>query len=102
MTIGIEQKKMHHDLRNVGLRAQATAAGLVQLCKELQSAGVIDEMAIERIKGAVADEIVLTGPRPILRADYRSEVCERLNAIFSGQEKVGSAEALSFATEKGD
>lgn len=96
MTIGSEQKKLHQDLKNVGLRAQATAAGLVQLCKELQAAGVINDAAVGRIKEAIADEISLTAPRPLLRADFRRDVCERLNAIFSGAEKLGPAEDMPF------
>lgn len=102
MTIGVEQKQMHQDLRNVGLRAQATAVGLVQLCRELQSAGVLDQEAVDRIKGAIADEITLTGPRPILRADYRQEVRSRLDSIFSGERKLGRASELSFASEQRD
>jgi hypothetical protein len=97
MTIGNEQKKLHHDLKNVGLRAQATAAGLVQLCKELQAAGVLSDAAVGRVKESIADEIALTAPRPMLRADFRKEVCERLNAIFSGAEKLGPAEDIPFA-----
>lgn len=30
-----QQRKLHFDLTNVGLRAQATATGLVRLCREL-------------------------------------------------------------------
>lgn len=97
MNIGTEQQKLHHDLKNVGLRAQATAAGLVQLCKELQAAGVIDDAAVTRVKNAIADEIALTAPRPMLRADFRKEVCERLNGIFSGAEKLGPADEMPFA-----
>lgn len=97
MTVGMEQKRLHLDLKNVGLRAQATAAGLVQLCKELQAAGVLSDDAVGRIKESIADEIALTAPRPMLRADFRKEVCERLNAIFSGAEKLGPAEAIPFA-----
>lgn len=102
MKIGSEQEKLHHDLKNVGLRAQATAAGLVQLCKELQAAGVINEDAVGRVKNAIADEIALTAPRPMLRADFRREVCERLNGIFSGAEKLGPADEIPFAQARSE
>jgi len=96
MTVGAEQQKLHHDLKNVGLRAQATATGLVQLCKELQAAGVISDEAVGRIKDSIADEIALTAPRPMLRADFRKEVCQRLDGIFSGAEKLGPTEDIPF------
>lgn len=102
MTIGAEQKKIHDDLRNVGLRAQGTAAGLVQLCKELQLAGVIGETAVGRIKDAIADEITLIGPRTVVRETYRQEVCSYLDSIFSGAQKVGRAEAMPFASENAE
>lgn len=99
MTVGMEQKRLHLDLKNVGLRAQATAAGLVQLCKELEAAGVLSDKAVDRVKEAIADEIALTAPRPMLRADFRKDVCERLNRIFSGAEKLGPAEDIPFAQD---
>ena len=100
MTVGMEQRKLHYDLKNVGLRAQATAAGLVQLCKELQSAGVLEEAAVSRIKEAIADEIALTAPRAILRQEYRRDVCARLNSIFAGEQKLGEAEGFAFEDEE--
>ncbi|WP_232492776.1 hypothetical protein [Novosphingobium kaempferiae] len=100
MTATTESARMHDDLKNIGLRAQATAAGLVQLCKELNAVGVLDQAAVDRVKHAIADEIALTAPRPIPRASFRREVCERLDALFAGDEKVGSAERLSFASKQ--
>lgn len=99
MTSTTERARIHDDLKNVGLRAQATAAGLVQLCRELTAAGVLDQAAVDRVKHAIADEIALTAPRPIPRASFREEVCERLDALFAGDQKVGPAERLSFATQ---
>lgn len=100
MATGFEQKKIHHDLKNVGLRAQATSVGLVQLCKELKSAGVIDDGALGRIKEAIADEIALTAPRSILRSEYRREICQRLDAIFAGEQRLGDANELDFASRE--
>lgn len=84
-----DPKHKHYELRNVGLRAQATAAGLVQLCKELQSKGLLEEAALFRIKEAIADELEVDAPRSITIPQYRRDVRERLDRIFAGEEKVG-------------
>jgi hypothetical protein len=91
-----KQKKLHHDLTNVGLRAQATAVGLVQLCLELRRANVLDEPAIERVKEAIADEVSMAAPRQLVSRGYRHEIRARLDRLFAGEQEVGSAEALSF------
>lgn len=95
-----KQKKLHFDLSNVGLRAQATAVGLVQLCIELRRANVLDEPAIDRIKGAVADQISLNAPRSIASQDYRRDIETRLDQLFAGEQEVGSADALSFGRQE--
>jgi hypothetical protein len=95
-----KQKRLHFDLTTVGLRAQATAVGLVQLCQELRRANLLEEAAIARIKDAIASEVSVTAPRALKTVEYRREIRSRLDRIFDGQEEVGSAEALSFgATE---
>ncbi len=91
-----KQKKMHYELTNVGLRAQATAVGLVQLCLELRRANVIDEPAVQRIKDAIGDQVSLTAPRPLAGPGYRDEIRTRLDRLFAGEQEVGSAEALAF------
>jgi hypothetical protein len=91
-----KQKRLHFDVTNVGLRAQATAVGLVQLCLELRRANVLDEPAIERIKDAIADEVSVTAPRPLVSQRYRGEIRARLDRLFAGEQEVGSAEALAF------
>jgi hypothetical protein len=95
MTMSPEQKKLHFDLGNIGLRAQATAAGLVQLCRELHQAGLLQEDALARIKSAIADEIILAAPRSAVTEGYRRYVCGRLDSIFAGNVKVGSADELA-------
>ncbi|MCF8709220.1 hypothetical protein [Rhizorhapis sp. SPR117] len=94
-----KQRRLHFDLTNVGLRAQATAAGLVRLCIELRDANVLTDDALERIKGAIADDVALTAPRGIPARDYRYEIKDRLDLLFTGTREVGSAEALAFGTE---
>ena len=96
-----KQRKLHFDLMNVGLRAQATAVGLVQLCVELRKAKVLDEPAIERIKTAIANDVSLAGPRSIPPKVYRADIKERLDHLFAGEEEVGSAQALAFGTTPG-
>lgn len=91
-----KHKRLHFDLTNVGLRAQATAVGLVQLCRELRRANVLDQPALERIKDAIADEVAVTAPRPLASQAYRGEVRARLNHLFAGEQEVGPADALSF------
>jgi len=93
-----KHKKLHYELSNVGLRAQATAVGLVQLCQELRRAGVIDAAAVDRIKSAITEEITMTAPRAIASADYRRDVRHRLDRLFAGEQEVGSADALAFGT----
>lgn len=90
------QRKLHFDLTNVGLRAHATAVGLVQLCIELQQAELLDEPAVERIKQAIADEVSLNAPRSIDAQEYRKDIKARLDRLFTGGHEVGPADALSF------
>ena len=91
-----KQKKLHYELANVGLRAQATAVGLLQLCIELRRADVIDQEAVERIKGVIAEEIIVTAPRAVACEAYRNDVRSRLDRLFAGEQPVGSADALAF------
>jgi hypothetical protein len=93
-----ERKKLHYDLLNVELRAQATAVGMVQICIELRRANVLDESAIERIKNAIADEVSLNAPRSIGIQDYRHDIKNRLDRLFAGEQQVGPADAMSFNT----
>lgn len=99
MVSDADQRKLHFDLTNVGLRAQSTAAGLVQLCRELQGAGVIDEDAMGRIKRAIADSIVVTAPRSVKKEVFRGEICNRLDAIFSGESKLKPLDDMPFIPE---
>jgi hypothetical protein len=90
-----QQKKLHWELTNVELRAHATAIGLVQLCIELRRANVLDAPALERIKDAIADQVSVAAPRTASKT-YRGDVRNRLDRLFAGDEKVGSAEELAF------
>ncbi|UYY59207.1 hypothetical protein [Sphingomonas sp. S2-65] len=94
-----KQKKLHFEVTNVGLRAHATAVGLVQLCIELQRAKVLDEPALDRIKTAIADEVSVAAPRAISCMDYRRDIKARLDRLFAGEQELGSAEALAFGAK---
>lgn len=94
-----DPKKLHYDLVNVGLRAQATATGFLQLCKELRSAGVLDDDAVDRVKSAIAEELTLNAPRSANLVDYRREVRERLDRLFAGQQGVGNASELNIPSD---
>lgn len=93
-----KQKKLHFDLTNVGLRAQATAVGLVQLCIELQRANVLNEDALERIKDAIADQVSVIGTRRMATQAYRDDIRSRLDRLFAGEQKIGAADAAPFGT----
>jgi len=97
-----KQKKLHFDLSNVGLRAHATAAGLLQLCQELRRVGMLDETAIERIKDAIACDIAVSASRSVATAEYRRDIKTRLDKLFAGEEKIGSADALAFGLTPDD
>ena len=97
-----KQKRLHYDVTNVGLRAQATAVGLIQLCIELREANVLSEDAITRIKSTIGDELAVGPYRRIASREQRSEIDARLNRLFTGEQKLGSADSLSFVTTPED
>ena len=94
-----KQRRLHYDVTNVGLRAQATAVGLIQLCIELRQAEVLSNAMLGRIKTAIGDELAIGPYRRIASRDHRSEINARLDALFAGEEKLGSADALDFVTD---
>lgn len=94
-----KQKKLHFEVTNVGLRAHATAVGLVQLCIELQRAKVLDDAAMERIKGVIADEVSVAAPRAVSCQSYRNDVKTRLDRLFAGEQELGPADALAFGAK---
>ncbi|WP_375394194.1 hypothetical protein [uncultured Sphingomonas sp.] len=77
-----EARRLNSDLSLVGLRAQATAVGLVQLCAELLQAGVLDDQAIGRIKTAIADQIVVSYKPKRGREDFEAALLRRLDKLF--------------------
>ena len=48
------------------------------------------------IKSAIADDIDIGAPRSVSCVEYRRDVKARLDRLFTGEEKIGSAEGLAF------
>ena len=81
-----EDRRLHDAMDFIGLRALATAAGLIQMCTELRRAGVFDEAAVDRIKEAMAREIALSR-RGTFEAEFNTAK-QRLDAVFEGKEEL--------------
>lgn len=77
-----QARELHRTLEFIGLRAQATTVGLIQLCAELVAAGLLKDEAVERIKDAIFREIAVTHPRGYNRAEFERTLRARLDAIF--------------------
>jgi hypothetical protein len=82
-----EEIRLHETVSFVGLRAQATAVGLLQLSAELVRAGVLDKAAVDRIKEAIAKDIALSRPRSVSRDEYMGLVRQRLDGLFDAKEQ---------------
>ena len=82
-----EERKLHDQVGFVGLRAQATAVGFIQLCTELCAAGVLDEAAMGRIKDAIAKELALSRPRSAYQ-DELERSRSRLDDLFAGRTEI--------------
>ena len=80
-----EGKRLHDTLGFVGLRAQATAVGLLQLSIELIKAGVLDEAAVTRIKQAIFNDIALSRPSSLEKRDYEATLHRRLDDLFTAE-----------------
>ena len=77
-----EARKLNSTVGLVGLRAQATAVGLVQLCSELLKAGVLDNAAVSRIKSAIADQILVSYKPSRGRVEFEDSLNRRLDRLF--------------------
>ena len=86
-----EELRLHETVSFVGLRAQATAIGLLQLSAELVRAGVLDKAAVDRIKDAIAKDISLSRPRSVARDEYMGLVRQRLDGLFDTKDEARAA-----------
>jgi hypothetical protein len=82
-----EERRLHDQVGFVGLRAQATAVGFIQLCTELCRAGVLDPSAMGRIKEAIAKELALSKPRSAYRTEFETSL-RRLDDLFAGRIEI--------------
>ena len=90
-----EGKKLHDAIGFVGLRAHTTAVGLIQLTSELVEAGVLDKAALERIKGRIAQDLALNRPPHATKEAFEAETKQRLDRLFSGEEKLEPLQTTS-------
>lgn len=86
---GPDARKLHEAVGMVGLRAQATAVGLVQLSIELCRAGVISPEALGRVKEAILADIMLSRPVSVSRDEYERSIRRRIDGLFAGVEPMG-------------
>ncbi len=93
------ERQLHQSIDFVGLRAHATAVGLLQLTSELVRAGVLGNDAVGRIKDAIARDLMLSRPRTVPAAEFERSTRARLDRIFSGEQPLerDPADALEVA-----
>ena len=100
-----EARELHRTLDFIGLRAHATTVGLIQLCEELMTAGILDGPALQRIKDAIHRELSVTHSRMSDHDEFDDTLRTRLDAIFpqvadgETKAKVGSLDDLAEALE---
>ena len=76
---------LHRSLTIAGFRALAAAAGLLQLCRELESAGVLAPAAIGRVRQAMFDELLEQAPRSVSNdPEFAARLRTQLEKLFSG------------------
>ncbi|RHW18292.1 hypothetical protein D1610_07425 [Sphingomonas gilva] len=78
----IEAKTQHQALALLGVRDTGTTIGLLQLCSELQHAGILGADAVERIKDAIVSDISLSCPRSRARAEYALDIRHRIDGLM--------------------
>ncbi len=76
-------RERHHTLEFIGLRAHATAVGLIQLCEELLNAGVLSADGLDRIKAAICSELAV-GKRARVsdQREFDEMLRRRIDAVF--------------------
>jgi hypothetical protein len=72
-----QAERQHSDVTITGFRAQAAAVGLIQLIIELQSAGLLSVTAVERIRDAIIDDLMLSRPIHAEEKDFRDRLRTR-------------------------
>ena len=76
-------RERHQTLDLIGLRAHATAVGLIQLCEELLNAGVLGTDALDRIKDAICSELTVSKRARVSRQlNLDQSLRRRIDAVF--------------------
>lgn len=95
-----ETRKLRESIDLLGIRAQATAAGMIQIAIELGRVGVLDAAALDRIKDRILGDIMLGRPPSADRTAYEAAMRRRLDALFAGTEPVGSQPMVGIRPAK--
>ena len=90
-----DERLVHNKVDLVGLRAQATTVGFLQLCAELTTAGCLPEGAIARIKDVVARDLALSRPNSMPMEEFDGWVRRRLDELFSAREDTNACSATT-------
>lgn len=95
--------RLHESLDFIGLRAQATSVGLLQLCAELIAVGVLDSAAVERIKHAIQKDITVSRRGKYGQVEFEATLRKRLDSVFpccgetQGRSPVGTEDDMRDA-----
>lgn len=95
-----EEERLHDSVSLVGLRAHATAVGLLKLTSELVRAGVLEEAAVDRIKDAIVKELSLSRSRAASKEEFERSTRTRLDSLFAGSEPLGEEPPKEMAPER--
>ncbi len=94
----------HDTLELIGLRAHATAVGLIQLCEELLNAGVLNVDGLDRIKDAICTELTVGKRERVSRqSNFDATMRSRIDAVFPtapgkpARDNLGSLDDLEEA-----
>lgn len=89
-----EAQKAHLDLQLAGFRSLATAAGFLQLTRELKARNVIDGEATERIREAMLSELLENLPRSLVGdAKYEDQLRRRLSSLLNSADRSAGQSA---------
>ncbi len=92
-----ESRQLHDAVTFLGIRAQATAVGMITIAVELRRAGVLDDAAIGRIKDSIFNDLALSCPRSQPKATFENNLRQRLDALFAEKERVGGRQQSPLA-----
>ena len=97
-------RERHQTLDLIGLRAHATAVGLIQLCEELLNAGILSGESLDRIKAAIYSDLAVTKRARVAKQwDADDTLRQRIDAVFPvapgapARDSIGSIENFEEA-----